>query len=133
MRVDPTWRPLDVPGTLAAWVAPEPWHGFTANANLVHVPGASPRGDALVEHVVLPLLDELEDRMLVDVALGAPDDLRLVVSHRVGAHRVSLLQRILVDDRGSVTLSLTVPDLQLATLREAWTTPLRSFDREASR
>lgn len=128
--LDPTWRPIPVPGAPGAWRAPSAWRGFMPNANLVHTVGPSARGAALIDEVVPPLLDELVDRMLIDVAFEGDDDLRLVISHRVDEHRVTLFQRILVHEQGSVTLSVTVPDMVIDRLRDAWTTPLRSLTRE---
>jgi hypothetical protein len=116
---------------VAAWRGPAGPDGFAPNLSVVHTPGSSPRGDDLAVEVVENLLDHLDERRLIDVHLDADDDLRLVVTHRVARHRLTLLQRVLVHAQGSVTVTVTVPDLQVAALRDTWASPLRTFSRQA--
>jgi hypothetical protein len=130
LELDPTWVAMELPGARGAWRAPQAWRGFTPNATLVHAAGRCAHGEALFEQVGPPLLDELDDPLLIDVEMPHQDDLRMVVSHRIREHRVTLLQRLLVhDDTAAVTLSVTIPDLLVDRLRDAWTLPLRSLTR----
>lgn len=115
---------------VSAWRAPAGPNGFAPNLSVVHTPGSSARGDDLAIEVVENLLEHLDERRLIDVHLGADDDLRLVVTHRVGAHRLTLLQRQLTHPDGTVTVSITVPDLEVAALRGTWSAALRSLTRQ---
>lgn len=130
MDVPPGWHPFEVPVAVAAWRAPPGSDGFAPNLSAVYTAGASARGDELALEVVENLLEHLDERRLIDVHLAADDDLRLVVTHRVGDHRITLFQRVLVHATGSVTVSVSVTDLRVAELRDAWALPLRTFARE---
>jgi hypothetical protein len=124
------WHAFDAPFAVAAWRGPPGSDGFAPNLSVVHTAGRSPRGDELALEVVENLLAHLDERRLIDVHLAAADDLRLVVTHRAGDHRLTLFQRQLVHEDGSVTVSVTVPDLQVAALTDTWALPLRTLTRQ---
>jgi hypothetical protein len=126
------WAELPIVGALAAWIDEPSRSGFAANATVFHAPGASSRGDALADDVLPALLSDLDEPRLLDVALGAEDDLRVVVAYRAHGHHVTLFQRVLVDDTGAVTVSVTVPDLDVAATQERWRVPLQSLRRRGS-
>ncbi len=118
---------MEVPDTAAAWVAPDAHRGFRPNVTVVANDGDSPRGEELAEEVAVAVVEALDDAALIDLDVAADDDVRVVVAHRFGAHRVTLLQRVRLHPGGSVTLSVSVPDLWLAELRDRWEVPLRTL------
>lgn len=121
------WQAFEMPGCLGGWIDRPGPTGFAANINVVRSPGSTTRGDDLAEEILGPLLAQLEDPLLVDATFVGDDDLRAVIAYRAAEHRVTLLQRVLVRDEVAMTVSVTVSDLQVDTLRDQWEIPLQTF------
>lgn len=122
-----SWTRVAVPNIEVGWVAPAAYRGFRPNATLVLTDGGGPRGDALAEETAVAVVGALDDAALIDLDVVSDVEVRLVVAHRFGAHRLTLLQRVLVDEAVTATLSVSIPDLWLAELREQWEVPLRTL------